>query len=116
MHAVKFATVQAVLENHDRLEATDIEWGISVAERCCFVVEELVSHLSSSRLSAKERRLVNLLKKENRLSTRELLRRLGCSAEELDRIVRPLGRLGLIEMNTETTPAGRKRTFLSTLE
>jgi hypothetical protein len=116
VHAIKLATLQAVLENHERIEAVDIKWGISVAEHCGSVVEELVSHLSSSRLGAKEQRLLSLLKKEGRLSTRELLRRLACSADELDRIVRPMSRLGLVETIPETSTAGHKRTFVRALE
>jgi hypothetical protein len=116
VHAMKLATLQAVLTDHARIEVEDIMWGISIAEYSGSVVEDLVSHLSSSRLGFREQRLLSLLKKEGRLSTRELLRRLACSADELDHIVRPLVRLGLVDMNSETTPAGRKRMFVRTME
>ena len=67
-----------------------------------------------SRIGAAEQKLMAALK-NGRLSTREALRRLHLSAEELDRISRSLERVGEIEIVSETTTAGRRRVFLEAI-
>jgi hypothetical protein len=67
-----------------------------------------------SRIGAAEQKLMAALK-NGRLSTREAMRRLHLSAEELDRISRSLERVGEIEIISETTAAGRRRVFLEAI-
>lgn len=107
LHAMKFGLVYAVLAGHSQIEGADMGRGIALATYCADVAASLTGGVGLSRLGAHEQRLLEILGR-GRTSTREAYRRLKLSASELDRITRPLQRVGLIEIITETSTAGRR--------
>ena len=114
LHAIKFALLFAVLDRKQRIEVDDISRGIGLATFNMEVALSVIAAAGLSRIGVAEQRLMAALK-NGRLSTREAMRRLHLSAEELDRISRSLERVGEIEIIPETTPAGRRRFFLEAI-
>jgi hypothetical protein len=110
-HALKFALVYAVLSKHKQIELGDIGRGIALAKYCGDVVAGLVANVGVSRIGSQEQKLLLLLS-TGRMSTRDALRKLKCSADELNRISRSLQNIGLLDIKTEETAAGRRRVFL----
>lgn len=111
LHAIKFALLFAILDRKPRIEVDDISRGIALATFNMDVAISVIGSAGLSRIGAREQKLMAVLK-HGRASTREVMRRLHLSAEELDRISRSLERVGEIEIITETTQAGRRRVFL----
>ena len=111
LHAIKFALLFAVLDRKSRIEVDDVSRGIALATFNREVALSVIATAGLSRIGAMEQRLIAALK-TGRLSTREAMRKLHLSAEELDRISRSLERVGEIGITTETTPAGHRRVFL----
>jgi hypothetical protein len=111
LHAIKFALLFAVLDRKPRIEVDDVSRGIALATFNMDVAVSVIGSAGLSRMGVREQRLIAALK-NGRLSTREAMKRLHVSADELNQISRSLERLGLIEIVTETTSAGRRRVFL----
>jgi hypothetical protein len=111
LHAIKFALLFAVLDRKAQIDADDVSRGIALATFNMEVASSVIGTAGLSRTGAAEQRLIAALK-NGRLSTREAMRRLHLSADELDRISRSLERVGEIEIVTETNQAGRRRVFL----
>ena len=111
LHAIKFALLFAVLDRKRRIEVDDVSRGIALAAFNMDVAVSVIGSAGLSRMGAREQRLMAALK-TGRLSTREAMKSLHISADELNQVSRSLERLGLIEIVTETTSAGRRRVFL----
>jgi hypothetical protein len=111
LHAIKFALLFAVLDRKSRIEVDDVSRGIALATFTMEVTLSVVRTAGLSRIGAAEQKLMAALN-NGRLSTREVMRKLHLSADELDRISRSLERVGEIEITTENSPAGRRRVFL----
>ncbi|MEK7752024.1 MAG: CHC2 zinc finger domain-containing protein [Acidobacteriota bacterium] len=111
LHAVKFGLLYAILGEHQRIEGEDIARGIALAKYTMEAAGSLVGEAGMSRTGAQEKKLLTLLQR-GRVSTREAMRQLHLCADELTRITRALERVGLLEIVTETTRAGRRRVFL----
>lgn len=111
LHAIKSALLFALLDRKSLIEVDDVCRGIALATFNMEVALSVIGSAGLSRIGAAEQKLMAALK-NGRLSTREVMRRLHLSADELDRISRSLERVGEIEITTDTTPAGRRRVFL----
>jgi hypothetical protein len=111
LHAIKFGLTYAVLDRHRHIEVEDIGRGITLASFCMETAFSMVSEAGMSWGGAQERKVLEALK-GGRMSTRELMRRFSMSADDLNRIARALERVGLVEVITERTLAGRRRVFL----
>jgi hypothetical protein len=114
LHAIKYALLFAALDRKKRIEAEDISRGIALATFNMEVALSVIGAAGLSRIGNTERKLMAILK-NGRMSTREVIRRLHLSAEELDRVVRSLERVGEIDIISETTRAGRRRVFLEAI-
>lgn len=114
LHAIKFALLFAVLDRKPRIEVDDVSRGMALATFNMEVALSVIGTAGLSRIGAAEQKLMAALK-NGRISTREAMRRLHLSAEELDRISRSLERVGEIEIISETTAAGRRRMFLEAI-
>ena len=111
LHAIKFGLLYAILDRHHQVEVGDISRGIALASFCMETVLAMVSEAGMSWMGAQERKVLEALK-GGRMSTRELMRRFTMSADDLNRIARALERVGLVDVITESTMAGRRRVFL----
>lgn len=114
LHAIKFALLFAVLDRKSRIEVDDVSRGIALATFNMEVARSVIGTAGLSRIGSAEQKLMAALK-NGRLSTREAMRRLHLSADELDRISRSLERVGEIDIVSETTAAGRRRLFLEAI-
>ena len=111
LHAIKFALLYAVLDRKSQIEVDDVSRGIALATFTMEVAATMIGSAGVSRMGVQEQKLLATLK-DGRLSTREAMRRLRISADELNQVSRSLERLGMIEIVTESTSAGRRRVFL----
>jgi hypothetical protein len=111
LHAIKYALLFAVLDQKQRIGLDHVSRAIALATFNMDVASSVVGSVGLSRVGVRERKLLTILK-NGRMSTREAMRRLHLSAEELDRLARALERMGEIEIRTESTPANRRRVFL----
>ena len=114
LHAIKFALLFAVLDRKKQIDVDDVSRGIALATFNLKVAQSLIGTAGLSRIGAMERKVMAALK-NGRLSTRELMRRLHLSADELDRVARSLDRVGEIEIIPETTSSGHRRIFLEAI-
>lgn len=114
LHAMKFGLLYAVLDRHRQIEVEDIGRGITLASFCMETALSLVSEAGMSRVGAQERKVLAALK-AGRMSTREIMRKFSMSADDLDRMSRALQRVGLVDINVESSMAGRRRVFLEAI-
>jgi hypothetical protein len=114
LHAMKFALLFAILDRKPRIELDDVSRGIALATFNMDVATSMIGAAGMSRIGVREQKLLASLK-DGRLSTREAMRRLHLSADELDRMSRSLERVGEIEITIEQTHSGRRRVFLEAI-
>lgn len=111
LHAIKFGLLYAVLDRHAAIEEQDISRGITLATFCMEVSLSMVNEAGMSWMGVQERKVLEALK-GGRMSSREIMRKFTMSADDLNRISRALEHVGLVDITTETTSAGRRRVFL----
>ena len=112
LHAIKYGLLYAALDRHQQIEAEDLARGVALASYNLEVALSVVSDAGLSWIGAREKKLMDLLKSPGRMSTREVMRALHLSADDLNRITHALQRVGLIDITEESTPSGRRRVFL----
>lgn len=111
LHVIKYALLFAVLDAQSEIGLDHISRGIALATFNMDVALSVVGAAGLGSFGAREQKLLAILK-AGRLSMREAMRRLTISADDLNRATRALERVGLIDVVTETTAAGRRRIFL----
>src|SRR5207302_1326104 len=112
LHAIKYSLLYAALDRHQQIETDDMARGIALANYNLEVALSVVSDATLSWIGALEKKLMDLLKSAGRMSTREVMRALHLSADDLNRIACALRKVGLIDITEESTPAGRRRVVL----
>lgn len=108
----KFALLYAVDEQQAEISAEHLEAAIAVGDYLEACVSEVFSNFGASSGKAEETRLVDLLRSSGKITERDLYRRLGLSAKQLENTIQPLIKLGLVTNSYITAANGRKvRTF-----
>ncbi|MFC1873882.1 hypothetical protein ACFLYX_01120 [Chloroflexota bacterium] len=112
----KIALLYAADSQSEVITAEHIEAAIEVGNYLEASVTEVFSSFEESHSKAKENKILDFLRSEGQpVPEREVYRRLGMSAKELQNMIQPLIRLGLIKNSYSTTESGRQiRTYEAT--
>jgi Protein of unknown function (DUF3987)/CHC2 zinc finger len=111
LHALKFALIYSVLEEHLQIEADDIERGVALANYCGACMESLAERVGESRHARLERKIAEELR-AGPATAAQLLRKFRVSADDLNRAIRALEYGGLIQLDREGGTGGRPRLVL----
>ena len=103
----------AVDTKSEAISRDHLEAAIAVGNYLEASVAEVFAGFGTSSGKAKETKLLDLLRTEGRpVPERDVYRRLSISAKELESLVTPLEKIGLIKNSYQTTDKGRQvRTY-----
>lgn len=126
--ASRLAFLSALIEGRHEITATDMEFGIAVAEFCGHNAALLVPAIGLSPIAAAEKRLLKMLKAHGSMTHRHAQQYLHISAAEFNRMVQELQRIGsvrssevrrnsgqtskIIELNDEDTGAAQTKSHV----